>query len=108
MAATGPAAVTGITEEELAALLNGDWEDDPHTDDPCWQRYVMGVGEQHVFPSKVGGGWTARHLNREFEYTDTLDAALTWCDNRTEGNKIAEERLATKQEDRFTRWVPCI
>lgn len=51
---TAAAEITGITDQELAALQSGGWSDD-RTDTPGWRRDVeVGDGEwvyQLIFPA---------------------------------------------------------
>lgn len=110
---TAEMVVTGITDEQLEALVGGGWEDD-RTSTPGWERWVLVGGEdgeqrqvrQGVFPSFVRSEWNAVFNPRESTWVDSLDEALKWCDDRAEAYEIAPLKgTATKQEDRFRRVV---
>ena len=101
-------AVTGITDQELTALVEGGWCD-AASGLPRWGRMVeAGDGEridQRVFPS-IFAGWSASSYG-ENEFSQgglTFDGALAWCDERAGGRKPAKPGSATKQEDHFPRW----
>ena len=101
---TAEAAVTGITEEQLAALQRGGWGDNDAIL-PGWKREVkVGNGDwenQWIFPS-VFTGWNAVSTNGEDDIWQVgFDEALAWCDNLAGGRKPAEAGSVTKQEDRF-------
>ena len=106
---TETAVVTGITEEQLVALQAGGWGDDD-TGSPGWERDMKaGGGErmsQWIFPSNFVSGprWIANSRD-EGVRLNTLDEALTWCDEQAGGRKPAEAGSATKQEDRFAQWA---
>ena len=99
------AAVTGISDQELAALIEGGWRDD-RTDTPGWERAVkVGGGRrmrQKVFAPAFayGNGWKA-DSEGEVVWRDSLDQALAWCDEQAGDRKPAEPGSATEQEDRF-------
>ena len=101
------AAVTGISDQELVALIAGGWRDDD-TDTPGWKRAVkVGGGKrmrQRVFAPAFayGNGWKADSEGKVV-WRDSLDEALDWCDEQAGGAKLAEPGSATEQEDRFAR-----
>lgn len=99
------AAVTGITDEQLAVLQSGGWSDDG-TDSPGWKRVTEvddgGWVDQLIFPS-VFAGWNADSDGEDDIWRGSLDEALAWCDERAGGAKPAAPGSATKQEDRFAR-----
>ena len=97
--------VEGITDEELALLVEGGWFDD-YTGTPGWGRTVKDEDGkemwQSVLPSPSRPGWWAGGE----ELVDSLDEALSWCDDRAAGYKILPaEGTATKQEERFAAFL---
>ena len=105
-------AAPGITDQELAALILGGWDDHPSR--PQWERRVK-VGKhemlQHVGPMPTYGKWRAESplkgmIARHFGHrggvrADTLDEVLAWCDEQTRGRKPDKPGTATKQEHHF-------
>ena len=104
-------AVTEITDQESAALIEGGWRDDD-LDTPGWEREVKnesgGWVSQWVYPrawpSSVRSKWFA-NSGGEGEWMSTFDEAMSWCDKRAGGGEPAEPGSATKPEDRFARWA---
>ena len=113
MTATDTAsAATGITEEQLTALVEGRWQDAPDNGKPGWNRDLDGDGEivhQWLFPFNApddpGVRWSANssgtHSGSRHVFVNSLDEALAWCDQRAGGSKPDEEGSATKQEEGF-------
>ena len=100
------AVVTGITEEQLTVLQAGGWGDDD-TGEPGWEREFE-AGErmsQWIFPNFVSAPRWIANSRDEGVRLNTLDEALTWCDEQAGGRKPAEAGSATKQEDRFAQWA---
>ena len=102
--------ITGITEEELAALTAGEWFDDDSVT-PGWKRWVKdSEGEefrQSVFPSLIRPGWRAHYGMWRSASADRLGEALTWCDSQVGDSEIVSaEGRATRQERRFAEWPP--
>ena len=113
-AKTDTAVVTGVTEEQLTALVEGQWQDDDDLDTPRWERAVVVGGEdmwmfQWIFPFIAADGsgvrWTANsggtHSGNEHVFVNSLDEALSWCDERAGDRKPAAAGSVTKQENRF-------
>ena len=104
---TATAVITGISDEQLAALQNGGWRDD-RIGHPGWKRDVeVGDGRwmiQQVFPSH-DGTWSClcNGFDRRWQFDLTFDGALAWCDEQVGGCKPAKAGSATKQEDRFAQ-----
>ena len=100
------AAVTEITDQELAALRSGGWNNNDDDDRPGWEREMeTGDGRrmrQSVFPS-IFTGWNAGSDSGDDLWRGTFDEALAWCDKRAGGRKPAKPGSATKQEARFVR-----
>ena len=103
---TATATAAGITEEELAALQAGGW-DDYGTDSPCWEREVRAEsGEwtlQRVFPfiyERVSR-WDANSDGETANFRNGIGEALAWCDKKVGGAKPDKPGSATEQEDRF-------
>ena len=119
MTATDAAVVTGVTEEQLTALVEGRWRDAPGVSDddgmPGWDRDLDGDGgsvHQWIFPFLSyfvsGVRWSA-NSNAESGggnvFVNSLDEALSWCDERAAGRKSDEEGSATKQENLFAQML---
>ena len=100
---TAAAAVTGISDQQLAALIEGGWRDD-RTGTPGWEREMKAAdGErmsQWMYPFRTYV--TAWHAGEDVRW-DSLDEALAWCDEQARGAKPAKPAPATKQENRFAR-----
>ena len=115
---TAAAAVTGVTEEQLTALQAGRWQDYENLDTPCWKRAVVVGGKdrwlfQEITPFIAADGssvrWSAdsggSHSGGDHIDVNSLDEALSWCDQYAAGRLTEEEGSATKQEDRFARML---
>ena len=117
-AETAAAAVTGVTEEQLTALVEGRWQDYENLDTPCWKRAVVVGGKdrwifQEITPFIAADGSSVRwdadsggtHSGGEHICVNSLDEALAWCDQRAVSLEIDDKGTATKQENRFARMV---
>ena len=120
------AAVTGITNEQLAALQNGGWRDGDGVDTPGWGRMLEDEAEadaegedggqvQLVYPVD-DGRWETEHrvftdiasdsrqnmkIESQFNWWNSLEEALAGCDELAGDRKPAKPGSATEQEDRF-------
>ncbi len=109
---TETATIAGITDEQLAALIAGRWEDD-YSGTPGWERWVTDddnggrrLVHQWMFPSYYRPGEWNMSSGGEETWIDTLDEALKWCDNQAGNREIKPpSSTATKQEERFARWA---
>ena len=100
------AAITGITDEQLAALSGGEWIDDDGRNSPGWERWVLveDGGEpvrQLLWPDCDGPEWRVTS-DYETAQVGSFDEALRWCDDRACGF-APPVRRATKQKYRFAR-----
>ena len=106
------AAIAGISDEQLAALVAGRWVDDTNYALPAWERRILfddedgGGGRrrewQQVYPFLTGHRWHATSGPREKTCADSLEEALKWCEDRAGNYEIAPPfGTATKQEERF-------
>ena len=106
------AAVTGVTEEQLTALVEGQWQDADLLDTPRWKRALVGGKDkwmfQDIYPFNAADGsgvrWNADSGSRsgdEHIIVNSLDEALSWCDQWAAGRKSVKPGSATKQENRF-------
>lgn len=112
MTATKTATIAGVSDEQLAALIAGRWVDDGDSA-PGWQRWVAVKTEtgwrqvrQSVFPSADGTVWRTLTEGEDeagwVEQTNSLEEALTLCDNWAEGKEIYQTTgTATRQTNRF-------
>lgn len=106
--------IAGISDEQVAALVSGRWEDDDDDNiKPHWRRQVLvrdvdGVCRakmtQWVFPNIEG--WGAYFDDITFggqrTHDDSLLVALKWCDDQAKGYEIERPKgTATNQADRF-------
>ena len=76
---TTASVITGITDEELEALVRGGWVDD-RTSTPGWVRWVMvedwlPVVKQWVFPLLTLSEWKATFGSDENTWADSLNPA---------------------------------
>lgn len=101
-------AITGISDEQLKALIGGRWEDD-HSNLPGWQRWITVEDNdgrrwvrQSVFPSSRRLGKWSADSDDEHAWFSSLEEALRWCDDRTDDTE-PPEWPTTKQEDRFAK-----
>ena len=110
---TAAAAVTGITEEQLAALQDGGWCDTHSVSTPGWRRdFVAVLSEddaelvwQQVWLSDCGR-WFASSKGETAVFHDSLEKMLAWCDDRAGDAKPtfpAKPSPPTKQEALFAR-----
>ena len=97
------AAAAGITDEQLAALQAGGW-DDADADTPGWQRFM----------DTSTGGWISQAMYTDDDFKwyalagfahrspllDSFEEVLAWCDEWA-GELVPKAGAATKQEDRF-------
>lgn len=107
------AAITDVSNKQLAALTAGGWVDDCN-DMPGWERQVMVAedGRQRrmrqwmfmIFPHYLRPGeWIAGSGDEE-TLAASLDEALEWCSDRAGNSKICvSEGTATNQADRFSQ-----
>ena len=103
---TETAAIAGVTEEQLEALIGGGWVDKAGGT-PGWERIATVYGRrrrvnQCVFPSHSRPEWVA-DSDGVREWLDSLEEALRWCDNRVDN--VAASRGDSHRADQAVREV---
>lgn len=114
--------ITGVTDEQVAEMVRGNWFDTPDDDYPTWQRTINSYTEedgeqvhqemnQDVYPFVDFFHWCAE-TDDEFFMAETLEQALKWCDDKQDqflppdavlDSEESHVSDATNQADRFAK-----